>query len=573
MIFSFRNSQVKCIPLLGFSIVLILLFSYGGLQAQYVQADVSAVAPSGKSNVSKALSVEPSTITSLSSSTAKKLATVNVSSFKAPQFKTPTGESEQILSTRAGVNNVRAYQLAKIGPTISKTEREQAIIDISPAIQSSEILSKSQNTSAFKAGESLMNSTSGSNNMDPGASQEFLRVNAEPRDPLNSTTGCGGRCTPPDIQVAAGNNQVIQMVNTAGKIWTNGNNNIQYFALRDFFATGTDTISDPYVVFDPTDQRWFASIFDVSSESYRIAVSNTDDATGGWTVYDLPFVSCPDQGRFAVSQDLFVISVNDFAKGCVDGFQGTQHAIINKHDMISAANNIRLQITPPDVSQFSVLPVHPLGSPKMFMASVDGFSTTAAKIIEITGLPPNATQSSFAVPIQQTETPPQAVQPGQTSLDTGDGRILSAAYRNGEIWIGFNDRCYNERSCVRLVDIDVDNGAALQDFNIGSRTADVFYPSLSVDNSGNMIVAFSVSSSSIFPSVMATGQSPNHDINTVAPPVYLAKGSASDTSTRYGDYTGAAIDSESNVWISSEFNKSPQGWSTHIASLSHVPGS
>jgi hypothetical protein len=119
--------------------------------------------------------------------------------------------------------------------------------------------------------------------------------------------------------------------------------------------------------------------------------------------------------------------------------------------------------------------------------------------------------------------------------------------------------------------IDVDNGVALQDFNIASREADVLYPSLSLDNSGNMIVAFSVSSSSLYPSVMATGQTPNYDINTLAPPVYLTKGSASDTSGRYGDYAGAAVDSQSNVWITSEFNKNPLGWSTHIASLSHVP--
>jgi hypothetical protein len=176
-----------------------------------------------------------------------------------------------------------------------------------------------------------------------------------------------------------------------------------------------------------------------------------------WNIYNLPFLSCPDQGRFAVNNDLFVISVNDFGKGCQGAFVGTQHAIINKHDLISGADNVRLQVTPPDISQFSMLPVHPLlSNSKMFMANVDGFGTTAARIIEISGLPPNATLSSFAVPIQQSETHPHAVQPdGSNLLDTGDGRILTAAYGNGEIWIGFNDLCYAERSCIRLVDIDV----------------------------------------------------------------------------------------------------------------------
>ena len=81
--------------------------------------------------------------------------------------------------------------------------------------------------------------------MNAAGPPEFLRINAEPQDPLNVTTGCGGQCTPPDIQIATGPNHVIQMVNTAGKIWSTGNdsNSIQYFALRDFFATGNDQIS------------------------------------------------------------------------------------------------------------------------------------------------------------------------------------------------------------------------------------------------------------------------------------------------------------------------------------------
>lgn len=559
--------------------IILSFSSIFALQTQFVQADVSAMPTNEMSNITRGLASLSESLAPLSESTAIKVASVNIAGLKGPEFNISgiATEKEQVISTRAGADNVRAYQLAKVGPTISNIVREQTIFDISSSLQSNQLLSEIQDKSSLSSRVSQINNSSeGVNGMNAASTPEFLRINAEPQDPLNVTTGCGGQCTPPDIQVAAGPNHVIQMVNTAGKIWSRGNdsNSLQYFALRDFFATGNDQISDPYVVFDPTDQRWFASIFDVSSESYHIGVSNTDNPTGQWTIYDLPFVSCPDQGRFAVSQNLFVISVNDFGKGCKDGFVGAQHAIINKQDMISGANNIRIQVTPPDVSQFSVLPVSHLSSnPKMFMASVDGFGTTAAKIIEITGLPPNATLSSFSVPIRESQTPAQAVQPDSSNLDTGDGRILSAAYRNGEIWIAFNDRCFTVRSCVRLVDIDVDNGVALQDFNIGSRTADTYYPSLSIDNSGNMILAFSVSSSSVFPSVMATVQSPNDDDNKVAKPVYLIKGSASDRSGRYGDYTGAALDSESNVWVSSEYNKSPRGWSTYIASLSHVPGS
>jgi hypothetical protein len=210
----------------------------------------------------------------------------------------------------------------------------------------------------------------------------------------------------------------------------------------------------------------------------------------------------------------------------------------------------------------------------MFMASVGDFGTTSTQLFSINGIPPNATITQFTIPITQGVAPVQARQPGDSNmLDTADGRISTASYRDGKIWIAFNDKCQLGRvnhSCIRLVQLDTNNlQKPIQDFDLVAKGADVFYPTLSIDNAGNMIIAFGISSSSIYPSIMVASQSPSSAQNTVDKPIYLIKGTAADESGRYGDYDGSALDSNVNVWITHQYNKDESGWSTLIASLSH----
>ena len=155
-----------------------------------------------KSNISSEFFAESPGLTSLSESlssisesTAKKVASVNIAGLKGPEFNISGAEMEQVISTRAGADNVRAYQLAKVGPTISNIVREQTILDISSALQSNQILSEIRDKSSLSSRVSQINNISeGANNMNAAGPPEFLRINAEPQDPLNVTTGCGGQC-------------------------------------------------------------------------------------------------------------------------------------------------------------------------------------------------------------------------------------------------------------------------------------------------------------------------------------------------------------------------------------------
>src|SRR5207302_4501477 len=87
-------------------------------------------------------------------------------------------------------------------------------------------------------------------------------------------------CDPPDVQVAAGSNYVVEMVNLDGAIYTKNGTLVKSFGLEFLFnptVKGLQSLnvsmSDPVLLFDSTSGRWFASISDITAHSIRVAVS------------------------------------------------------------------------------------------------------------------------------------------------------------------------------------------------------------------------------------------------------------------------------------------------------------
>lgn len=146
--------------------------------------------------------------------------------------------------------------------------------------------------------------------------------------------------TPPDVQVAAGPDSIMEMINLEGQIWTKGGIPAgPPFGLADFYGTGSDFISDPKVFYDNSSQRWFTSITDVSTDTVKVAVSDSNDPTNSiFCLYSIPSSnsSLPDQPIIGVSNDKFVVSVNDF--DFLSGqFKYAQFWVINKGDMLACS--------------------------------------------------------------------------------------------------------------------------------------------------------------------------------------------------------------------------------------------
>ncbi len=441
------------------------------------------------------------------------------------------------------------------------------------------------------------------------------------------------RCSPPDMGLAASAKNVVQMVNLAGTIYDSTGRALKRFALSDFWLIPTlggplgIGMSDPQVLFDTGANRWYASIIGTYYVNrVYFAVSANSNPLGTWFIYRVIANSgagsavsshtLPDQPYIGYSSDKFLISANDFLFDptfTAAVYFGNQLWVLNKADMLAAARFVGTATNVPDPSHYSVRSVQGLspGSTAYFVENCltvtpgvlfnvcqATLETTGGgiNVFTITDTPASCvtfpstcasttTFSPTTVPISQTGFPSNADQPGNSgSLATNDNRILSAVWRNNILWTTLNDGCSVAPSCGRVDEIPTPvgpNTIPIQDFDFslgsGSPPDAVFYPSVSVDSSNNIVIVFGSSSSTNYPSLYVTGQLSTMPAITLATPLTLAKGTADDLSTRYGDYFWAATvpGQPSTFFVSGEFRQSNlfQGWSTRIGliSFSTVP--
>jgi hypothetical protein len=409
---------------------------------------------------------------------------------------------------------------------------------------------------------------------------------------LNQTQSCP--CVPPDVQIAAGQNQVMEMVNVEGEIFTKQGVSNQTFSLSTFFHTGTDSISDPKVLFDAPSGRWFTSLVDITANTVTLGVSSTSDATGLWVFYSIGAGgNLPDQPILGVSDDKVAVAANDFLGNT---FVGSQFWILNKSQLL-AGSTVNYFTSGANSGVFSVHPVQSLGpTTTQFMVSDlvirRALATTSLRLFSVTGVPGisavSVTANDLAVSTIGTLSGgglPGGVQPGTSAtIDTADFRIQDAAWYKGAAWVAFDDACTPTgdtqiRSCIRLTKIATTGSPVVsQGFDFGTVHQYNFYPAVRVDKNGNLLVVYGYSNATVFPSLAVTGQLATDPAGSLAASHPLKTGAVADSSTRYGDYFGAALDpvDPSVVWVAGEYHNNSTGscqsfgscWSTFIGSAS-----
>ncbi len=395
--------------------------------------------------------------------------------------------------------------------------------------------------------------------------------------------------TPPDVAMGVGPNHVVEFNNVVGKIWNKSGGSIgSTFSLNPFFnAANTDALSDPRIIYDPVSGRWFASILDITTSSVRLAVSTTNDPTGSWTTYNIQFGSgpssgvCPDQPKIGVSSDKFVVAGSDFSNFCDGSFLGADFFVINKSQMLSASSLTPLSHFGPDASKSAIFPVL-TNQTTLYMVSTDGGGTNKVHLFSLTGVPGvggSVTKTVTDLTVKTMNTPPDGIEPTSptNSVNTGDNRVTDAKWSNNKLWLAFNDACTpigdTARSCVRLVQVNTGTPTVLQDFDIGFFQKALYYPALSIENSKSLDVISGYSSSTVYPSLLVTGQSAFGSPGSYQDPVVIASGSQSVTDGRYGDYFSGALDPSNGTksWVAGQYmHLTPSGsssrWSTFITS-------
>jgi hypothetical protein len=397
-----------------------------------------------------------------------------------------------------------------------------------------------------------------------------------------SNVVAAGSYTPPDVQVAAGPTYIVEMVNLLATVYTKAGVLVYSVDLPTFFIAGSDSMTDPRVFYDAGSGRYFASISDSVTNEVDVAVSETGDPTGSWFVY--AFVSGADPTYFAdqpslgVSSDKVVVSGNMFDSS--NNFVGTEIWALNRSEMQLGATIDYVDVGP-DTTYYSVYPASNEGvTPNLYMVSVDPTVSGSFTLFEVTGAPPgDVIFTNVTLPIGDFNPPNGSVQRGSPYIiDSGDGRVVSAAYSGSRLWFAFPDFAIpagdtQAQDGYRLVEVDTSSSTVLQDFDVNAAHTSYFYPALAMDGGGNLLVLFGDSSATSYPGLMVTAQKASDSPNTYEVPIQVFNGTGAETEqpsggvVRYGDYFGASLDpsNPSVVWVAGQYGRSGrQGWATHI---------
>ena len=394
------------------------------------------------------------------------------------------------------------------------------------------------------------------------------------------------------MQVAAGPGFVVEMVNLAERTWRTGAGpaqTLQTRSLGDFFGSGVDQLTDPRIVYDALSGRWFSSISDIDASSVLLAVSTGSDPTAAWTVSSYKAPGCADQPRLGLTDGTIVLGADIFRNCTENGAQpvGSELWIVNKQELMGGSTTPDFTTYGPDASVSSFAPAQSLSSTSTdYAVSVNEPSSRVVHLFAIDGVPPAAVSvKEIATPaITRLLRPPFAVQPATASgraqqpIDTNDERVLDSVWENGRLWFTNDTACVPAgellfRACARVVELSTANGTVTHDDNISQPDADLFYPTVRPDGSGNLVIVYGESGAAVNPEVVAVGRAPD---GTFTDPVVIAQSAGAYVGDRYGDYFGAARDPQDPglVWVAGEAGTEVvggRGWATVVSSVSVTP--
>jgi hypothetical protein len=419
----------------------------------------------------------------------------------------------------------------------------------------------------------------------------------------NGDYGFVPNAAPPDTNGAVGATQYVQWVNESFAVFNKSNGALVHGpvagdTLWAGFGGGcqTNNDGDPIVQYDKAANRWVFTQFSVSTTPFLqcVAVSTTSDATGTYNRYSFNYgnTQFPDYPKLGVWPDAYYISFNIFTGNT---FTGAKLCAYDRASMLAGAAATQ-QCFQLSTSFGGVLPSDldgatqpPSGSPNVFV----NFGTNSLNFWKF--------HVDFANPANTTLTGPTNLpvaafspacsggtcipQPGTRQLldSLADRLMYRLAYRNlgtSESWVvnhsvkvGTSKR--NSTVGVRWYELRNLNTTPVV-FQQGTFSPDAAFRwmgSIAMDKQGNIAVGYSVSSSSVFPSIRYSGRLATDPLGTLESENSILAGAGSQlrSLSRWGDYSAISVDpvDDCTFYYTNEYlkNNGTFNWSTRIASF------
>jgi uncharacterized repeat protein (TIGR01451 family) len=421
---------------------------------------------------------------------------------------------------------------------------------------------------------------------------------------------------PPDPNGAVGKTQYVQWVRTSFAVFDKATGNV----LPNFpvpgntlwqgfgGSCGTNNVGAPIVTYDKLADRWVFTQFTGSIQPFEecVAVSTSSDATGTYNRYAFPYSNFNDYPKLGVWPDAYYITFNMFSGTT---FLGAEACAYDRNAMLSgqAASQVCF---PPDSSVLGLLPSDvdglnppPAGEPN-FMLSFGVNALNLFKFHVDFGTPANSSLTGPTSISVQPFTPglcngssmacvPQPQPPGDgTLLDTlGDRLMYRLAYRNfgDHESLVVNHTVIADPTAlntgVRWYEIQNPNGnpTVAQQSTFAPDSSFRWMGSAAMDVSGDMAVGYSISSSTVLPSIVFAGRAATDPANTLQAETTIFSGAGAQNSvgflgslTLWGAYTAMQVDpvDDCTFWYTNEYlaatgipKTSDFNWNTRIANF------
>ena len=401
---------------------------------------------------------------------------------------------------------------------------------------------------------------------------------------------------PPDTEGTVGATQYVQWVNTSFAVFnkstgalisgpTAGN------TLWSGFGGGcqSNNDGDPIVIYDKLAQRWVFSQFSVSTTPYLqcIAVSTTSDATGTYNRYSFQYSNFDDYPKMGVWPDAYYETFNMFSGNT---FLGSDACAYDRNAMLAGttATQVCFQqsasvggLLPSDMDG---LTAPPSGSPNYMLY----FGTNNLNLYKF--------HVDFATPSNSTFTGPTVISVASFSALCGGGTCVPQpstsqkldsladrlmyrlAYRNfgsHESLVVNHSVVAGSGGGVRWYEIQNPSGTPIvaQQSTFAPDSNYRWMGSVAMDQAGDLALGYSVSSSSISPSIRFAGRVPTDPASTLESEVSIVSGSGSQTGSlsRWGDYSAMQVDpvDDCTFWFTEEYMKTTGSfnWNTRIANF------
>jgi hypothetical protein len=404
---------------------------------------------------------------------------------------------------------------------------------------------------------------------------------------------------PPDTQGDVGPNHYIQVVNAAFAIWDkSGPQLVPPTNINTLWSSGPcfdNNDGDPIVLYDHLADRWLLSQF-VAFTNQCIAISQgPNPVTDGWHLYDFPTGGVTnDYPKFGVWPDGYYMGTNRGYPA-----SGGDAWVFERDQMLVGAPATFQRFGPQMMfmlpSELDGATPPPAGAPNVFARLIDGAEWGGSDRLELyefhvdwndpllstfTALPDLITSPFDRELCSGYDLLGDCIpQPGTTNtLESLTAWLMwRLQYRNfgthETLVVNHTVDLGSDHAGIRWYELRKTGGSwsIYQQGTYGPDSDHRWMGSLAMDGVGNMALGYSVSSSSVYPSIRYVGRLATDTLGIMpqGEAEIIAGTGVQSPSNRWGDYSSMNVDpvDDCTFWYTNEYMLANGQWATQIATF------